>query len=52
MVVTEVKPNGNLVMADPAGGRVWEMTPAMLESLMEKADGRVRPGTTVMSFNQ
>ncbi|MGV3526202.1 MAG: hypothetical protein ACO1RX_18430 [Candidatus Sericytochromatia bacterium] len=52
MVVTEVKPNGNLVMADPAGGRVWEMTPAMLESLMEKADGRVNPGTTVMSFNR
>ncbi len=49
MVVTEVKPNGNLVMADPAGGKVWEMTPQKLEQLMRKADRR--GGTNVMSYN-
>jgi hypothetical protein len=50
MVVTDVKSNGNLVMADPAGGQTWEMTPEMLDKLMQKANRR--GGTRVMAYNQ
>lgn len=50
MVVTDVKDDGTLVMADPAGGRMWEMTPAHLEQLMSKADKR--GGSRVMAYNQ
>lgn len=50
MVVTDVKENGTLVMADPAGGRVWEMTPAHLDKLMRKANRR--GGSRVMAYNQ
>jgi len=51
MVVTEVKPNGNLVMADPAGqGYMWEMTPDKLAELMTKADSR--GGSHILSFNR
>ena len=33
MVVSEIKPNGNLVVADPGGKRQWEMTPEKLQQI-------------------
>ncbi len=50
MVVTDVKDDGTLVMADPAGARMWEMTPNHLDQLMRKADSR--GGSRVMAYNQ
>lgn len=50
MVVTEVKPDGTLMMADPGGGRVWPMSQSKLAELMAKADNR--GGTNVMSYNK
>lgn len=50
MVALEVKSNGNIVVADSGGRRNWEITPAELNRLMEKADRR--GGSYVMSYSQ
>ena len=50
MVALEVRDNGNIVVADPAGKQIWEITPARLKELMEKADNR--GGSHVLAFNQ
>lgn len=49
MVVTDVQQDGSLIMADPAGGRTWRMTPERLSELMQKADRR--GGSRVMAYN-
>jgi hypothetical protein len=50
MVVMEVKPNGNLVLADPGGRGQWEMTPQKLAEEMAQADKR--GGSHVLAFNR
>lgn len=57
MVVTDVKPQPApnqdkwmLTMADPAGGRVWNMSQDQLDQLMQKADRR--GGSRVMAYGQ
>lgn len=50
MVVMEVKPNGNLVLADPGGRGQWEMTPEKLAEEMRQADKR--GGSHVLAFNK
>lgn len=57
MVVTDVKPQPApnqdkwmLTMADPAGGRVWNMSQDQLDQLMQKADRR--GGSRVLAYGQ
>lgn len=50
MVVSEIKPNGNLIVNDPGGKRQWEMTPQRLQELMDKADNR--GGSHIMAFTR
>lgn len=50
MVAMEVKPNGNIVVADPGGRGQWEMTPDQLATEMRQAD--TRGGSHILSFNR
>lgn len=50
MVAMEVKPNGNIVVADPGGKHQWEITPQKLAEEMRQADAK--GGSHILAFNR